>query len=449
MQNKKPIFRTPILFFIFGLASLLLALMLGCLAAFQFITPGLFSSLGFVSSRPLHVSLVVAWIFLSAVGGIYFYLAKYHSIKWHFPRGPFAQLLIMIVTGLLIIFCYVNKIFGGREYWEHPVWFAIPIVISWLFLAVNFIKSVMKKSEPWPVYIWMWATGILFFLFTFLESNLWIFPYFRDHLARDMTVQWKSYGALVGSWNMLVYGTATFLISKISGNENASRSRTAFLLYFLGFTNLLFGWAHHTYTLPNAGWIRNVSYVVSMSELIILAKLIYGLRKTISGKEMEIRMIPASFLYASEIWIFLNLVVALLISIPAINLYTHGTHVTVAHAMGSSIGINSMILLSSACFLAATILPEYFTARIRKIISTGLIIANISLFVFWISLLWAGVEKGIMIMRDHKDFYETMHAINPQLTAFAFSGLGILVGLSLVIIPIIIALIKRILIKSS
>ena len=43
----------------------------------------------------------------------------------------------------------------------------------------------------------------------------------------------------------------------------------------------------------------------------------------------------------------LNLVLSISISIPAINFYTHGTHITVAHAMGSTIGINTLLLLAS------------------------------------------------------------------------------------------------------
>src|SRR5690554_7380910 len=53
----------------------------------------------------------------------------------------------------------------------------------------------------------------------------------------------------------------------------------------------------------------------------------------------------------ADFWIFLNIILALLISIPAINLFTHGTHITVAYSMGTTIGINTLILLSSVTFI--------------------------------------------------------------------------------------------------
>ena len=252
---------------------------------------------------------------------------------------------------------------------------------------------------------------------------------------RDITVQWKSYGALVGSWNMLVYGTAAFLAEKLSGNKEVARSRTAFLLYFLGFANLLFGWAHHTYTVPSASWIRNVSYVISMSELIILAKLIWNIRKSIQQSSSTLHILSARFLFAADVWIFLNLIVALLISVPAINLYTHGTHVTVAHAMGSAIGINSMVLLSSCVFISGD--KENFSAAKRKWMTFGLWTANVSLLIFWISLLWAGIEKGYGMVQQGISFPNAMADIQTQLKFFAFSGLGILVGLSCILLPLL------------
>lgn len=60
---------------------------------------------------------------------------------------------------------------------------------------------------------------------------------------------------------------------------------------------------------------------------------------------------PYRFLFASEIWVFINLLLALVISVPALNLFTHGTHVIVAHTMGATIGINTMILLASVFFV--------------------------------------------------------------------------------------------------
>ncbi|MCE9538504.1 MAG: cbb3-type cytochrome c oxidase subunit I, partial [Bacteroidetes bacterium] len=330
--------------------------------------------------------------------------------------------------------------FGGREYWEFPAILAIPVAISWVLFAFNYFISVFKKIGSWPVYLWMWATGICFFLFTFLESYLWVFPYFRDNLIRDLTVQWKAYGALTGSWNMLVYGTAIFVMERIKGDETVAKSKLAFWMYFLGLTNLLFGWAHHIYIVPTVPWIRYLAYAISMTELLILARIIWNWKSSLEQAKKDYYFLPFRFLVASDIWIFLNLIIALLISIPAVNVYTHGTHITVAHAMGSAIGINTMILLSSVLFIINDVTKFTFSKIQKNIIRAGFWLTNISLLAFLTFLTIAGAEKGILVIENKLSFYAIMQKISPYLVSFAWSGLGIFIGLIMTTLPPLIAI---------
>ena len=424
-----------IVFILLALISLLGGVFFGCIAGLQFVFPEFLNQISFVKIRPLHVSLVVAWVFLSSIGGIYYYLPKYCNVKLYSEKLPRIHFWIFLFTGILILICYFLGIFGGREYWEYPAILSVPIFISWILFGFNFFTSLYKKITQWPIYIWMWATGIVFFFITFSEAHLWLFPYFRDNLARDLTVQWKAYGALVGSWNMLVYGTALFVMERVKGDDKISHSRIAFLMYFLGFANLLFGWAHHIYIVPAAMWIRILSYVMSMTELLILGKIIWNWKKSLTEAKKDFYFLPFRFIVSSDIWILLNLSLALAISVPAINIFTHGTHITVAHAMGSTIGINTMILLASCFFLIIDITNYKFSVPQIKNIKIGFWMTNIFLIIFWLCLILAGAEKGMMVIENKLSFQEIMQRINPILTVFAFSGIGIFIGLIMIVLP--------------
>lgn len=422
-------------FITLGLIALLGGLLFGSIAALQFVFPGTLDSLPFFKNRPLHVSLVVAWVFLSSVGGIYYYLPKFIGVPLYSERAGRFHFYIFVFTGILIIFSYFFGKFGGREYWEfHPI-LAIPIFISWIIFGWNYFKTVFTTAKNWPVYQWMWGTGIFFFLFTFTESYLWVLPYFRNNVVREITVQWKANGALVGSWNMLIYGTAIFVMEKIKGDHSMSRTKIAFLTYLLGLTNLMFGWAHHIYNVPAAQWIRYLSYIISMTELILLAKIIWNWKSTLSESKKDFHILSYRFLVAADIWIFINLTLALLISIPAVNLFTHGTHITVAHAMGSMIGINTMILLASCFFIINDATDKNYTTGEEKTIKRGYWIFNISLLVFFVCLIIAGAEKGIGIVVDKLSFAEVMAKINPMLIVFTFSGFIMFAGILMVVIP--------------
>jgi nitric oxide reductase subunit B len=276
----------------------------------------------------------------------------------------------------------------------------------------------------------MWGTGIVFFFITYAESHLYLIPYFRDNMVREIMVQWKSYGALTGSWNMLVYGTALYLAARISGCEKYARSKMAFGLYFLGLFNLMFGWAHHTYLVPSDTWIRTLAYAVSMTELYIFGKIIWDWRASLEDWQKGRHCNAYRFLIAADIWVFVNLGLALIISVPFFNLFTHGTHITVAHAMGSTIGINTMILLASIFYVIREELPEAAHAGCSSQLRIGYWTTNISLAVFFTALVLAGVGKGLY---DGNSFQEMMTNIRPFLLVFTLSGVTMMIGIWIIL----------------
>ncbi|PKL95337.1 MAG: cytochrome C oxidase subunit I [Gammaproteobacteria bacterium HGW-Gammaproteobacteria-8] len=421
---------TGVRFMRLGLLALAAGMLFGVIGSFQFLFPDFLRELLFTKTRPLHVSLVIAWIFLAAVGGIYAHLPRRCSLPLAWRSAATLHYWIFLLTGLLILACYLAGQFGGREYFEYPAVLSIPVFLSWILFGANYFHTVRRCRDPWPVYYWMWGTGIIFFLITFIEAHLWLIPFFRDNMVREIIVQWKSFGAMSGSWNMLVYGTAIFVASRIGENPALARSRLAYSLYFLGLFNLMFGWAHHTYLVPSATWIRTFAYAVSMTELLILGKILWNWRASLLEYQKHKYCNAYRFLFAADIWVFINLVLALIISVPAFNLVTHGTHITVAHAMGSTIGINTMILLASVFYVIRDELPHKVYSGCGRPLTIGYWTANLSLAVFFLALIAAGLGKGLY---DGDSFQVMMETIRPALLVFAVAGIALMCSLWLII----------------
>lgn len=421
----------PLYFIYIGLISLLFGLLCGLLAGFQYITPSFIKEvLPFNALRPLHTLFVVSWILLSAIGGIYYYIKPINQnlIRIHF--------WLFIITGIGIIVSYLTKNFAGKEYLEFPSYFYFPIVLGWILFGINYYKTMLSSFKNWPVYYWMWATGIVFMIYHFTEAHLWLLPYFRDHFVQNISLQWKSGGSYVGSWNMLVYGTSLFVMSKISNDNSYAKSKKAFFFYFLGLTNLMFGWAHHIYIIPAAPWIRYLAYAISMTEWIILFSIIYDWKKRLSTEKKIEYSIAYKLMILADFWVFLNIILALLISIPSINLFTHGTHITVAHSMGTTIGINTLILLSSIAFIIES--ENKFTLVFEKRIAMGIKIFNFSFLLFWASLLIMGIKKGYWtFFSKNESFSQLQDALHWIYILFVIFGLGIIVGLSTIIFTFI------------
>ncbi|MFQ5982600.1 MAG: cbb3-type cytochrome c oxidase subunit I, partial [Woeseiaceae bacterium] len=97
-----------------GMLALATGMFFGVIGGFQFLFPDFLQELLFTKTRPLHVSLVIAWIFLAAVGGIYYYLPNRCKLTLYSSRAANWHLWIFIVTGVAILACYFAGKFGGR-----------------------------------------------------------------------------------------------------------------------------------------------------------------------------------------------------------------------------------------------------------------------------------------------------------------------------------------------
>lgn len=422
------------LFILLAAGSLLSGLLFGVIGAGQYIFPDLLkTSLSFSKSRPLHVYLVINWIFSAAAGGIYYYLPWLSNGRKLFsPALAFLHFGLQLFVWIVVVTGFFGGVFGGREYLEFPVWINAVVLISWLCFMINFFATVRPVYKTAPVYIWSFSTGLIFFFITMTEAQLWVFPFFNNNIIRDVTVQWKAMGSMVGSWNMLVYGSAMLIMEKISGDTAMNRSKLAFFFYFLGMTNLMFNWGHHTYIVPASPVVKSVSYFISMTELLILGNIIYTWRKKFRDSLGFRKFLPASVLGWADGWIFLNLVLSICISVPAINFYTHGTHITVAHAMGATIGINTMLLLASLVFIVS----KENNARLERSgawLKSALRVMNISLLVFWITLIGMGLVK-LLALQEHELFYGVMGKLKPWFDFFFLSGITLLAGLAWVLV---------------
>jgi nitric oxide reductase subunit B len=442
LKTYYPTDKAALWFLGLAMSYLLAGLLFGVAGSFQYLLPDfLKQQLSFQKSRPLHVYLVISWIFTGAQGIIYYCMPRVGNRKMYWGKGVWIHFFMQLLISTAVIVAFVLGYFGGREYLEFPPVFGLLIILSWIPFAINFFATVKPDYKNAPVYIWSWSVGIIFFFITMSESYLWMLDYFRDNMVRDVTVQWKALGSMVGSWNMLIYGSAIYIMEKMLGDEKIARSPVSFAFFFLGLTNLMFNWGHHTYIVPAAPYVKNIAYIISMTELLIFGQILYLWRRSMTRAQRNFHLLPFRLLSFADIWIFLNLALAIAISVPAINAYTHGTHITVAHAMGATIGINTMLLFGGIFFVLKKLKPEIYQFR-KKLASRGAAITNIALIFFWISLIGSGIIK-ITSQLEHLPFARMIQRSAPMFKLFAVSGLFIMLGILMMVIAGMRGVMKR------
>ncbi len=309
--------------------------------------------------RPVHTAFAASWIFLGGVAVVHRFLQD------HGPPTPAVRLRLRIqvacwaIAGIGMLGTLLLGIGSGREYLGfHPI-FSVLILVGWLCYAWNFFLIVGPRFWTGPVYLTMWGVGMIFFIVTFIEQHAYLIPgIFADPLL-DLRIQWKATGTLVGSFNLFVYGSVIYIGERISRDTSYGHSKTAYALLGVGLLNSFTNFAHHSYHLPQRELVKWIAFVVSMMEIIILARAVFDLWAVVRNPEDRAFCAARGFFGAAKWWSCAIVFSAILMSVPPLNAVIHGTYLVTGHAMGAMIGIDSMILLGAIIW----ILSEHLQAR--------------------------------------------------------------------------------------
>ena len=308
--------------------------------------------------RPLHTTFAVAWIYLAACAAVYCFLI---SQAPRLPRAFWLRLKFQLVlwgsAGLGALITLPMGIFSGREYIGGHWILSVLIYLGWILFAWNFFSVMGFNLKGKPAFVYMWYTSLLLFLWAFAEGHGWLLGLVSDFPLRDLAIQYKSYGPLVGSFNLLVYGSLAYLVCCLSGNSKSAYSNTAFFLLFVGTLNSFTNFGHHTYHVPQTHVVKWISFIISMTESIIVCQYLLQFVSLLRQPDKPQFRVVGFLVRATMLWSFFLVVIALLISIPPVNAIIHGTHFIMAHAMGSMLGIDSMVLWAVLLYIIQRMVP--------------------------------------------------------------------------------------------
>ncbi len=339
-----------------AVVSLSISLLAGLLGAIYYIpvVSPIMQRIGlhFTALRPIHTTFAVAFIFLAGVAVVHRYFEDVAGPVTAWERRRLRiQVGSWAIAGIGILISYFAGAGSGREYMGfHPLC-SIPILLGWVMFVWNFYTHLGKGLFSHPIHVTMWAVGTIFFMYTFIEQHAWLLNSVFSDPIRDMRIQWKATGTLVGSFNLFVYGSLYYLTCKLTGCTKFAHSKLAYALFSVGLLNSFTNFAHHTYHLPQSHLVKWISFVVSMAEIILLARVVWELCALVKAKGQAVPCSIRYFMVSTKWWTGFILITAITISIPPINSLIHGTRVVMGHAMGAEIGICAMALFASLTWL--------------------------------------------------------------------------------------------------
>lgn len=384
-----------------ALACILVAVLGGAVGALHYV-PSFATTLNdmgltFPRLRPIHTAFASLWIFGGSIAIVYHYLCSSHG---GLTAGDLLRFRIhtvcWLVAGAGILVSLLLGFSTGREYLGFPVVFSVILLVGWMAFAWNLLRRLRHGFWEQPIYVWFWTVGSLFFMYTFVEGHAYLLDSVFESPIKDLQVQWKSCGTLVGSFNFMMYGSLTYVGERLSGDKKYAQSPVAFWLFGVGCLNSFTNFVHHTYHLPQTDVVKWVAFVVSMAEVIILVKLMLDMGKMLKTRQGSMPFCGrGGWLGMAKWWTIFMLFTSIVISIPPLNTLIHGTQLVMGHAMGATVGIDTLVLLGTASWLVvelrgSAVLPRIDAALTKKMI--WLISGSLAVMVVWLSV--AGYVHG-------------------------------------------------------
>lgn len=399
-------------FFIVAAAGFAASSLIGLLAAAAIALPqGRPAPVDFSILRPLHTFLAIAGI-----------LAGLQGLVLSIPgpdRTPWPARLQLGAMAAFIVFGAVAQTLGigsGREYFSWPLGLSVLLFAGLALMLWRLFAGASALERRSPEGFWLIGLGGLLILVSLIESELWRLDAVASDYVRNLTLQWHGIDSFFAGINIALYGSAAYLMSD---RPKALRGRALFLVAGFG---LLFTFGHHHYVSPQPHFLKSLAFIASMIAVLSFWRHIAAYR-TMHAADLGERHLLALW-RSVEFWTLASIATGVLFAVPQINLIVHGTYLIVAHAMGSMIGVNVLIVMAGG--LARAHRPE--AVSVPRVL-LGVRLVNLALILIWIDLGAAGLVKGVM--RVGGGYHDYQPIVDLLMVGFPVGGLALIAGLGL------------------
>jgi len=328
-------------FYTFAILLFLVQVVVGVIAAVQFIWPDFFI-LNFNTIRTLHINALVVWLLVGFMGATYYVVSEESDTElWSLPLAKFqfwatVATVITVVLGYIIMGLYPQAnilVFGtrllneGREYIEAPRWADILIVISFLLFLLNCFMTVLK-TKKWTGIQGVLLGGLVFLALMYLPGMI----YTKSMVKDQFWWWWVVHLWVEGSWGLIASALLAFMLMKLVGARREVVEKWMYVeVGLVMFTGIL-GTGHHYYWIGTPEYWLWVGGIFSSLEPIPLLIMLWDAFRTTREYREVTNKVGLFYAVAHVILYFAGAGLwGVIHTLPQVNKWTHGTQITTAH----------------------------------------------------------------------------------------------------------------------
>jgi len=395
----------------FGLVSSIKMHLPEFLAASEFLTFG--------RVRPAHLNAVTyGWASMAGIGVALFLIPR--LFKTSLAGGKYAVLgaviwnigLILGVTAITI------GLSDGEEWLEFPWQIDILFVVGGALCAIPLLLTAANRQvEHLYVTSWYLMAALVWFPILFLIANLpFTFPG-----ASGATVNWWFAHNVLGLWvTPIGIGIAYYMIPKILG-----RPIISYQLSLIGFWSLALFYSqvgiHHLIGGPIPTWLVTLSIVHSVMMSIPVIAVAINHHGTMMGNFGRLKDSPTlRFVWIGALMYTVASLQGSMEALRSVNVITHFTHYTVAHAHLGMYAFLSFILFGAVYFIMPRLTNWEWPWR--RLISLHFWLVSVGIVIYVVSLTIAGWKQGVALLDATMPFMDIVRMTMPALQARTVGG---------------------------
>ncbi len=375
--------------------------------------------LTFGRMRSIHLnSVIYGWASMAGVG----------VSLWLIPRLLKTPLVgaKFVYWGAIIwhvaLMCGVAAIGAGytdgMEWLEMPWQVDIFIVLGGALMGLPlFLTLANRKVDHLYVSVWYIGAALIWFPILFFIANI---PNLHFGVQGAAMNWWYGHNAL-GLWfTPIGLGAAYYFIPKVLG-----RPIYSYNLSLLGFWCLAFFYSqvggHHLIGGPLPTWMVTLSIVQSMMMIIPVFAVAVNHHMTVGGNIKAVIHSPTlRFIVLGSMLYVAASVQGSLEALRSVNVITHFTHYTVAHAHLGMYGFFTLVMFGSIYFIMPRIVDWEWPHP--WMISAHFWLVAVGFAVYFIGLTIGGWLQGSAMVDAAKPFMDSVAVTLPYLKSRSIGG---------------------------
>ena len=375
--------------------------------------------LSFGRIRTIHLNAVAyGWAPMAGLGIAMFVIPR--LLKTPLMGARYALLGVVLWNAALIagIGSIAVGISDGLEWLEIPWQIDVLFAIGGGLMGIPLIYTLVhRKVGHLYVSVWYMACALFWLPVLFIVAKV---PGLHQGVQQAAVNWWFGHNVLGLFYTPLALASVYYFLPKVIG-----RPIQSYNLSLLGFWGLAFFYGqvggHHLIGGPVPQWMVTLSIVQSMMMIIPVAAFTVNQFQTLQGHMSAMRYSPTlRFICVGGLMYTASSVQGSFEALRSMNVVTHFTHYTVAHAHLGLYGFVSLVFFGSIYFVMPRITSREWPYP--KLISVHFWLATIGIAIYFLSLTIGGWLQGLAMLDAKQPFMASVALTLPYLKGRSVGG---------------------------